>query len=351
MSEEGKVKDPSTGPQKKEASIDEIKQVFHNTPVESGGEHKSLWTMTKETMGMADGGKTKATDTLIDTEPEALIAVKAMVQEAKEKDASKRHPHPGMWEFQWTPVKEFNATMDDVLLAFCRWTRKDNDDDDDDGNKKLAMNINKAFRRLESYAQWMYDARADLEDPLTVESITAAAKAFSMKLTHDASGRLLWWFDLPKTDLQAIKNKTVPVSESLRYFVWAAHLVLLDKQAQANGLLFIEGMQGISFWALMTAFPGDLGAKLDRLTIGVLPVQMKGLYILGAEGWMKLLMTLMKAFMSKKMRQRITTLGKKDDASVILTEVVGGPQYIPAGCCGLEGSAETDIIFGKYISK
>jgi hypothetical protein len=34
----------------------------------------SLWTMTKETMGMAEGGKSKATDVLVGTEPEALVA-------------------------------------------------------------------------------------------------------------------------------------------------------------------------------------------------------------------------------------------------------------------------------------
>lgn len=350
MSDGTEAKKATAGSEKKDASIHEIKNLFHNTTTESGGQHKSLWTMTIETMGMADGGKSKATDTLIDTEPEALEQIKARVQDAKEKDAAKKHPHTGMWDFQWTPTKEFGATMDDVLLAFCRWTRKDNNEDGD-GNKKQTMNINKAFQRLESYAQWMYDARADLEEPLTVESIHGAANAFGMKLTHDSSGRLLWWFDIPNTDLHAIKNKTVSVSEMLRYFVWSTHIVLLDEQAQTNGLLFIQDMQNISFWTLMTAFPGDLGAKIDRLTIGVLPVQMKGLYILHAEGWMKLLMSLIKAFMSKKMRQRIITLGKKDDAPAVLSEVVGGPQYIPVDCCGLEGTAEQDIIFGKYITK
>ena len=352
MSDDAKRKEASTAAsaapaQDKEASIDEIKRVFHEKTVESGGEKKSLWAMTKETMGMADGGKTKKTDNLIGTELEALAAIKVKVQEAKEND----HKHPGKWDFRWTPVKEFDATMDDVLLAFCRWTRKDNDEDGTgDGNKTTTMNIDKAFRRLKSYAEWMYDARADLEESLTVKSIAGAANAFGMKLTHDATGRLIWWFALPNTDLEAIKNKTVSVSESVRYFVWSTHIVLLDKQAQDNGMVFIQDMQDINFWTLMTMFPGDLGAKLDRLTIGVLPIQMKGLYILHAAGWMKLLMALIKTFMSKKMRQRIVTIGKNEDTLKIVTKEVGGPQYIPAGCCGLEGTAEKNIIFGKYIT-
>jgi hypothetical protein len=355
MSEEAKETAAAAAPandgsQQEQKSIHELKKVMHNTTVESNGEHKSLWTMTKETMGMADGGKSKATDTLVDTEPEALVAIKKMIAEAKQKDASSKKPHPGMWDFQWTPVKELNATLDDVFLAFCRWTRKDNETDNDE-DKTMPMNIDKAFRRLESYALWMFDAKSDLEEPLTVSSFKGAAKAFGMKLTHDATGHIVWWFDLPKTDLEAIKNNTISVSESLRYFIWSTHVVLLDKEAQDNGLLFIEDLQGISFWSLMTSFPGDLGAKLDRLTIGVLPIQMKGLYILHADGWWKLLMSLMKAFMSKKMRQRIITLGKKEDASSIVTQAVGGPQYIPVDCCGMEGTAETDIIFGTYITE
>jgi len=94
-------------------------------------------------------------------------------------------------------------------------------------------------------------------------------------------------------------------------------------------------------------FPADLVPKLDRLSVGAIPIQMKGYYILDPGGWMKILMTIMKAFMSRKMRQRIITLGKKDDSAAILMEIVGGPQYIPVSCCGLEGNAETDIIFGK----
>lgn len=340
-------KEDSSATEEKDASLHDLKKLMHETKVQDGGEHKSLWQMTKETMGMAEGGKTKSTDTLVDTEPEALSAIKQMIEQAKEKDAARKHPHPGMWEFQWTPLKEFNATLDDVLLAFCRWTKKDNDDTPE---ANTTMNIHKAFHRLQSYAQWMYDARGDLEESLTVDSFKGAAKAYDMKLTHDSSGRIVWWFDLPKSDMNAIKEKTITISESLRYFVWSAHIVILDKEAQVNGLLFIQDMKDISFWKLMTAFPSDLGAKLDRLTIGVLPIQMKGLYVLNADGWMKLLLGLMKAFMSKKMRQRIVALGKKDDTATILMDVVGGPQYVPVGCCGLEGTAEKDIIFGTYIT-
>lgn len=336
---------PDASDKKEEsASMHDLKNLLHNTKCESGGETKSLWQMTKETMGMADGGKSKSTDVLVETEDEALVAIKNMIQKAKEKDATKKHPRAGMWDFQWTPLEEFNASLDDVLLAFCRWTKKDND-----SSEHSTMNITKAFDRLEHYAQWMYDARNDLQESLTVDSIRNASRVFAMKLTHDSTGRLLWFFDMPNSDLQAIKENKVTISESLRYFVWTTHVVFLDTSAQQHGMVFIQDMCHVGFWKLMGAFPGDLGAKMDRLTIGVLPIQMKGLYVLNADNWMKFLLNLMKAFMSKKLRQRIISLNDKNKQELV--DQVGGPQYIPADCCGLEGTAETDIIFGTYITE
>lgn len=90
---------------------------------------------------------------------------------------------------------------------------------------------------------------------------------------------------------------------------------------------------------------------MDRLTIEVLPIQMKGLYVVHTARWMKLLTSLIKPFTSKKMRQRVVTIGKKEDAFPVLTGVVGGKEIIPANCCGLEGTLEMDITFGTRIKE
>jgi hypothetical protein len=329
--------DASTEAATTASSTGEIKEHMQNTKGNDNGTHKSIWAMTRETFGMADGGKAKASS-IVDTEAQALQAIKAKVAAAKEKDKK-----TNKWEFLVTPTTELNATLDDVLLAFCKWTKKDSDD-----NK---MNIGKAFRRLTAYVNWMNDAKEDLEEPLTVASIQAAAKAFGMKMTHDSSGRLVWWFDVANMDVEAIHEKTIPVKDVVRYFVWATHVCLLDASAQANGMLFIQDTGDLGFWELMTLFPPQVSAKMDRLTIGVLPVQMKGIYVVHAARWMKLLMSLIKPFMSKKMRQRVVAIGKKEDAFLILTKVVGGKEYIPTKCCDLEGTLETDIIFGTWIKE
>lgn len=62
-------------------------------------------------------------------------------------------------------------------------------------------------------------------------------------------------------------------------------------------------------------------------------------------------MSLIKPLMSKKMRQRVVAIGRKEDAFPILTEVVGGKECIPVNRCGLEGALEADIIFRTWTKE
>lgn len=109
---------------KKTSSVAAIKKAFVDTEVEHNGEKKSIWQSYKEIFSMADGGKSKATDDFVDTEAAALESIKAKIAAVKEHD--KKNPHK--WDFPWTPIKELNTTLDDVLLAFCKWPRKDDED-------------------------------------------------------------------------------------------------------------------------------------------------------------------------------------------------------------------------------
>ena len=331
------------------ASLAEMKNAFQNSILENG---KSVWAMTMETLHMADGGKSKKTDVVVETREEAVEAIKKMVREAKEAEPEEKREK---WDMPWTPFKDFEASPDDVLLAFCLWTRKESDDDNNNekngGAVTPAMNISKAFCRLEAYVNWMYDNRATLTEPseLTVDSVTPAIKAFGFRITHDAQGRLVWWCDFKQIDVDAIKNETITVKDSVRAIVWFTHLVMLDKNAQDNGMVFIEDLAHKGFFQSITMFPLEVGVQLDRLTVGILPIKMKQIYVLGAAAWMKVLLGMMKPFLSKKMRKRIVTVGPKD-AEQKVKDLVGGDEYIPVGVCeGLNGTLENDIIFGKYV--
>merc|ERR1712070_1369053 len=110
--------------------------------------------------------------------------------------------------------------------------------------------------------------------------------------------------------------------------------------AQQHGMVIVENIGSLSFWSLMTLFPMELSTKLDRLTIGVLPVKMKLIMITDPPRWMKMMMTIFGVFMSSKMKKRVLTLAKKPDCWAQVRERYG-PECIPPsfGECG--GSCKT----------
>lgn len=331
--------------------------------------------MTKETFGMSEGGSRQKDDVLCDTPEEAMNSLKSMYLASKSESDKK-------WEFSLTPLEPLNATLDDLLRAFVLWSFKEVP-----GN----YNVSKAFRRLESYASWMEDHRKDLEEPLTVQSILEASKAWNMKLTHDKYGRLVWWIAFGDIDTEAIKSK-ISLQDSLRYCVWLTHVVLFDKKAQENGMVLMQSLGNKGMVATLTLVPMDLGTKLDRLTIGapktcpkllltlhavvsisvskpeccwfrvlgrcsdclcvttgVLPLKMNELYLFHHGLWVSMLMGLMKPFMSKKMRERLKVVPRNTDLQIALDESVGR-DTIPVGFAGLTGEVEKDIIHTDFIS-
>merc|ERR1712008_456804 len=118
--------------------------------------------------------------------------------------------------------------------------------------------------------------------------------------------------------------------------VWYAHFVMYNENAQNNGMVFIESM---------TLVPMKLGVKLDRLTIGILPIKMKSLYILQSPKWMEMFTKVMGLFMSKKMKERMHMV--KDCSGI---EDIVGKECIPQPFGELEGALSLDLIDAKYFS-
>ena len=285
---------------------------------------------------------------------EALKSLQAMVQ-VKMESASEDDIALS-WTFPTTPLADFDKTIDDVLLAFLRWSVVDTNADDkscnlignmneyageEDETSLRKINVTKAFRRLTAYISWMRSVSSHLDTPLTFESISPSLSIFSIHVTHDSCGRLVWWVNLGKTDMSAFKSQSV--RETTRLFVWVSHLLFLDVGAQTKGLLVIDDMASISFYEYMTMLPIQVGISVDRFLISVTPLKAKNVVLMHLPKWAEIGYGLLSWFLTAAMKSRVTMVTKGEEIET-LQKVVGGSEYIPTEFGTFGGELKPDII-------
>jgi hypothetical protein len=255
-----------------------------------------------------------------------LEKLKEMVDIEK---ATPQH-RPQKWNFATVPLEPFQKTLDDVFVAFLLWAKVE------DSNQ---FNVSRAFERLSAYAKWMDNTGRDMIDPpLTVDSIR---KAWNMKVSYDKAGHFVWWLDFSDIDLERIKS--IPAEENLRIFVWFSHLAMLDPHAQQNGCVLVQNLGKIQFWNSLTLLNPTLAHKIDRLTIGTMPVKMKQIYVCESPQWAQMLVKLMMPFLSPIVRDRIVFLGNPK----ILEDILG-LDCIPSGFVGTQGRLDKDIVWATF---
>ena len=122
---------------------------------------------------------------------------------------------------------------------------------------------------------------------------------------------------------------------------------MFDAKAQDNGIVLLEDLDKIGFWAAMTIIPMELSTKMDRLTIGVLPVKTKAIYMFGCARWTTLMMSLMKPFLSKKMRDRMIVVYDDQDRQEFADNLLD-QDNIPDGFCLLKGGLAHNFSIEKF---
>lgn len=287
---------------------------------------------------------------------EGLISLQEMVQNAKL--GSKGDD----WTFSRAPLVDFGKTVDDVLLAFLRWSVVDNTSSQDERDCDLiggvntayamesnGVNVSKAFRRLSAYIQWMQSVSTDLVDPqLTFESISPSLSTFSIHVTHDSCNRLVWWVNLGQTDMTAFKSQSP--RETTRMFVWLAHLLFLDEKAQQYGLVVVDDMAEIGFWTYMTMLPIHVGISVDRFLISVTPLKAKNVVLMHLPRWAEIGYGLLSWFLTAKMKSRVTIVAKSKEIEA-LERIVGGSSFIPRDFGDWNGMLASDIVDQHRSSK
>jgi hypothetical protein len=236
------------------------------------------------------------------------------------------------WNFTTVPLKCYNKTMDDVLLAFLQWAKTE--------DENQFYDVAKAFARVEEYATWMHARRGDLRG-LTNESIQPAWNAWNIQVSADAEGRVVWWMDLASVgDI----NKELTAGDSLRLFVWFAHYLIFRHQSQNNGIVIVVNMARVDFRTFVSMFPPSLGWKLERLATGVLPIKIKQIYVTGSTTWCDIFLKMMNPLLSKDMKRRAVAL---EDLEEIM-----GPNCVPEGFGrGTNSQASSPSAHVRPVSK
>ena len=292
-------------------------------------------------------GKQMDSDVFTNDLNKGLDIIRGLVQ--KKVDAAQSAGEASsIWYFRNVPCIEFNRTLDDVFIAFLNWASVAPNQFEECGlkggvNKRGPINVSKAFRRLESYAQWMDSTGDDLAD-LTAESVKKTCDLMYFRVTHDDCGRVVWWLDLGQTDFVGLKG--LRDEAILRLFVWLAHLIMFEQKAQENGVVFFESMSYVGFWQYMTMLPVQVGLMLDKYMVGVIPVRTKLVVFLKRPFWVEVMYGMLKFFLPKRMKRRVEMPSGAGQKAV---EETVGMKYIPVGFDDLEGSIEVDLIAEKMM--
>lgn len=294
-------------------------------------------------------GKQLHTDVYTDELKEGLDIIRGLVQE-KVDEARANNEESSMWYFRNAPCKEFGRTLEDVYVAFLRWASVEPNQFEDCGlkggvNKRGPINVSKAFRRLESYAQWMDSTGSDL-DNLTAVSVKPTNDLMYFRVTTDGCGRVVWWLDLGQTQFSALRE--LPDASILRLFVWLAHLIMFEEKAQENGVVFFESMSYVGFWQYMTMLPMSVGLNVDKYMVGVIPVRTKLVVFLKRPLWVDIMYGILQLFLPKRMKRRVDMSSNGDQKAV--KETVG-MDCIPVGFDDLNGTIEVDLIAERFLAQ
>mmetsp|Transcript_20993 Transcript_20993/g.39870 ORF Transcript_20993/g.39870 Transcript_20993/m.39870 type:complete len:402 (+) Transcript_20993:174-1379(+) len=254
-------------------------------------------------IGLA-GGKELDGDVFADTADEALLLLQDMTHDM---------------DFTRTPYNIHGHTVDDLLRVFLRWAETNGAPADTKqcprkggaNGRHGRINVSKAHRRLEMYVQWIQEVEEDImKEPITDESVAKARDVFALQLAHDDCHRLVWWFDLSMTDVEAVK--ALPPRETRRFFVWFAHLMMFDERAQDHGLVFVSNnLSRVGFFSFMTMLPLQVGIKLDEFMICVVPLSTKLVSFMNTPSWAHFAFRILKTFLNKDMKSRVWFIDPK----------------------------------------
>ena len=184
-------------------------------------------------------------------------------------------------------------------------------------------NVSKALRRIEQYCVFCTDNFELFNTPLTEAEIMEKAGCyiggrdmFQMLYNPKERNSLVMLMNLPT--MEEVEELTKAPSRikgnMARGIFLMQHRLMYMPDAQVKGMVFLADYKNVSLKELMKMdqmFKSDrkLEAAFQKMFQGVFPVRMTKFCLMNEPWWMRLLMTFIKPFLSKKMKSRIQFLG------------------------------------------
>mmetsp|Transcript_76716 Transcript_76716/g.152084 ORF Transcript_76716/g.152084 Transcript_76716/m.152084 type:complete len:275 (-) Transcript_76716:209-1033(-) len=221
----------------------------------------------------------------------ALASFQVNVKEAVGEEAAS--------SFQW------------ALLAALRQSKWDSD---------------QALKRIKKLTEFASKNEQYFKDLAPEEFLGQAKIGMTSHLpTRNANGELVMLINGKKI---ADYAKSYTMRDMLRYSVFYMTLLLQDEETQVNGAIILEDLHDYPIFALNSMKGmGPSGMKASFDWLGAAPLRLRGLYVCRQPWYVGMMLTLVKPFMSKKLRERTHLYGQ--DTAAMLAAAGLQPEQVP----------------------
>lgn len=103
----------------------------------------------------------------------------------------------------------------------------------------------------------------------------------------------------------------------MRFNLYVFPLIVDDEDMQRNGFVILEDFADFSFMASMRmqrAFTSEQQAEMFAMMQDVVPMRMRGIYLVRQPWYVSLLLAVVRPFMKRKLRERIAAVGEDTGA-------------------------------------
>lgn len=262
---------------------------------------------------------------------EALAALREQIALARANAIEAGAEDSDKWLLAASQVEFYGKTLDDLLMAYLRWSLKEEDRSGVGADVTgCSFNINKVLRRVEALANWGWENRkVVMEPPLNMAVLEEFYPKMGTVISNfTPEGSPIWAFRFKKMDTMDLEKGNLeewnPVIRNQWYLM---HKLAFEPSTQNPGLVMVMDIGKIGIMESMKMFPPKVKNKLDNLVQGCAAIKTNRFCMINPSFWGSAMMKIFSFFMTKKMKSRMRMCG---DDYTKLFDAVGGSDRLPS---------------------